>query len=463
MQRFKNKFNPLILGFIASILILAISISFSFKTIENSYNYFSWVDHTYQVIQKLKDIEQELRQAESDASAYSNFKDEKYKTDFTKDTINLRQSIKDIYSLSQDNQLQIKNIVVFEVLVNKRIDTAISKFSPSFSQEKFRLKENMYRRLQLRKESNEASAKIETLEHKLLEQRQQLAYKNLSGSKVTILISGFISLVISLLIVFLLYKDIERRKRTEEELIRLNENKNKFFSIISHDLRGPVKGISSLTKMLINNKIEKVEDAQELFFLLYSSAEKTSDLLENLLTWARSQMNKIRFEPQIINLKDEINNGFIHVVNSAADKQIDIKRQTEEDCFVMADKDMIAMVIRNLLQNAIKFTHTRGEIIVDLKAENRNAIVSVKDNGVGISEENISKLFEINTGYTTIGTAAEEGTGLGLVLCKEFMLKNSGKIWVESELGRGSTFYFSLPLVKRVLPVKSDHLVAQTH
>ena len=445
----KFSFNPLIIGFIVSLLILAGSIIYSFKTIENSYSYFGWVDHTYEVIQKLKDIEQELAQAESDARAYFNFKDSKYVVDFQKDTSNIRKYLKEIYTLSQDNKPQLINIAAFELLLNRRVDTASSRLLSSFNQEKFQLKENIFRRLVLRNQTIAASQKIEELERMLLKQRQELAYENLSGSKITILISGFISFIISMLVVFLLYKDIERRKKIEQELIQLNENKNKFFSIISHDLRGPVKGISSLSKALINSKIDNVEDANELFFLLHSSAEKASDLLENLLTWARSQMNKIRFEPQIINLKDEVNIGITNLVNAAAEKQIDIQRQIHENFFVLADKNMIALVIRNLLQNAIKFTNTGGKIIVDIKIDKELAVTSVKDNGVGISQENISKLFEINSSYTTKGTASEDGTGLGLILCKEFLLKNNGKIWVESKQGQGTTFYFSLPVVKK--------------
>jgi len=455
----KLSLNPLIIGFTVSLLILIISIGISVKTIDNSYGYFNWVDHTYLVIKKLKDAEYELRQAESDSRSYSIFKQSKYITDYKKDTANVKNLLNELKVLTSDNEKQQKNIASFEVLVNKRIAMVNSRFSPDFDEKEFQLKKNASARLQLRKSLNEASKDIENMERVLLKERQQLAYVNLSGSKITILISGFISFVISILVVFLLYRDIEKRKKIEEELIQLNQNKNKFFSIISHDLRGPVKGISALTKMIMDNKIYKEDDAKELFFHLNSSAEKASDLLDNLLTWARSQMDKIRFEPETINLKDEVNTGIANVVNSAAEKQIDIRRQIHEDIFVLADQNMIAMVIRNLLQNAIKFTHSGGIIVVDIRIEKEYAITSIKDNGVGIGDGNIRKLFEINSGYTTKGTALEEGTGLGLVLCKEFVVKNNGKIWVESKEGQGTTFYFSLPLIKKEWLAESNQIL----
>ena len=455
----KLSLNPLIIGFTVSLLILIISIGISVKTIDNSYGYFNWVDHTYLVIKKLKDAEYELRQAESDSRSYSIFKQSKYITDYKKDTANVKNLLNELKVLTSDNEKQQKNIASFEVLVNKRIAMVNSRFSPDFDEKEFQLKKNASARLQLRKSLNEASKDIENMERVLLKERQQLAYVNLSGSKITILISGFISFVISILVVFLLYRDIEKRKKIEEELIQLNQNKNKFFSIISHDLRGPVKGISALTKMIMDNKIYKEDDAKELFFHLNSSAEKASDLLDNLLTWARSQMDKIRFEPETINLKDEVNTGIANVVNSAAEKQIDIRRQIHEDIFVLADQNMIAMVIRNLLQNAIKFTHSGGIIVVDIRIEKEYSITSIKDNGVGIGDGNIRKLFEINSGYTTKGTALEEGTGLGLVLCKEFVVKNNGKIWVESKEGQGTTFYFSLPLIKKEWLAESNQIL----
>ena len=169
------------------------------------------------------------------------------------------------------------------------------------------------------------------------------------------------------------------------------------------------------------------------------------DLLTNLLEWSRSQTGKIEFKPEYFELVGFIEETIPVFVDIAKQKSIIIKRSLPYNILGFADKHMISTVLRNLIFNAIKFTKTGGEIIVSAQREQNDVIVSVKDNGVGITKERLDKLFRIDESESTPGTNNEQGTGLGLILCKEFVEKHGGRIWVESEENKGTVFSFTLP------------------
>jgi len=171
------------------------------------------------------------------------------------------------------------------------------------------------------------------------------------------------------------------------------------------------------------------------------------DLLTNLLVWSRSQTGKIKFNPECIELVSLINEVVELLNDSAQYKSISISKKMPPSISVFADKAMIGTILRNLISNGIKFTNSGGEILIDTEQKEDKIIVSVVDNGVGIKNEVIGKLFHIEHGYSTVGTKNETGTGLGLLLCKEFIDMHGGTIWVESEVGKGSTFNFSIPFV----------------
>ncbi len=178
---------------------------------------------------------------------------------------------------------------------------------------------------------------------------------------------------------------------------------------------------------------------------MYNSANRLRRLILNLLQWARSQTGRIEYNPENNDLKFEIDENISLLIESAEAKNLNLYSEIEENTFVYGDKNMIKTVIRNLISNAIKFTHNGGEIKISSKNKNDFIEVAVIDTGIGISKENITKLFRIDAQYTTYGTAEEKGSGLGLILCREFIEKNGGKIWIESELEKGSAFKFTLP------------------
>lgn len=250
------------------------------------------------------------------------------------------------------------------------------------------------------------------------------------------------------------FNDITERKQTEikiqeqnEKLQNLNNEKDKFFSIIAHDLRSPFTSIRSMSEMLdeaIENK--NFEEARQFSEIVLKLAINANDLLGNLMEWARSQTGRMEYNPEPFELTDLIRviSNFFNL--SAEQKSISLTKQLTQSISIYADKAMISTVLRNLISNAIKFTRPGGKINISAEKSLHEIIVLVSDNGVGIHEKALNKIFQISGMYSTKGTQNEMGTGLGLILCKEFIEKHHGKIWVESELGQGSRFYFSLPL-----------------
>ena len=233
---------------------------------------------------------------------------------------------------------------------------------------------------------------------------------------------------------------------SEIELKELNAKKDKFFSIISHDLRSPFTAIVGFSKFIVEEVNELPPDQIKSFASnIYEAANSVLKLLENLLYWSRLQTNTIQYEPQQLILKSEIDQVFALYKASALEKNISLLNEIVPNCIAWADKNMIDAVLRNLISNAIKFTKIHGTISVKSERIDEVIELSVEDNGIGISPENITKLFRIEEHITTQGTNKEKGTGLGLILCNEFVKKNGGTIRVESQHNKGSKFIFTLP------------------
>ncbi len=234
---------------------------------------------------------------------------------------------------------------------------------------------------------------------------------------------------------------------SERNLMEINATKDKFFSIISHDLRNPFAAIVSFSRILkrdISNLT--VDELKELALELDKSVLKINNLLENLLQWSRTQTGKIRYEPEYIAVHEIVKDNINLFKNNAKEKGIKLVDAVDDNIPVWADKNMTDTVIRNLLSNALKYTDSGGEIVMESKIKDHKVFISVKDNGVGMTEESKAKIFRIDALHSTYGTMDEKGSGLGLLLCKEFIEKQGGEISFESELNEGSVFTFSLPL-----------------
>ena len=239
---------------------------------------------------------------------------------------------------------------------------------------------------------------------------------------------------------------VRHQKETEkrsEELERLNQVKDKFFSIISHDLRSPINALSGLLDLLDKGAVSSSELPKHIKELK-TRFNHTRALLNNLLDWTLLQMDKLNLQKGKIDLKKLVDEN-IQLLADTPGKEISLINEVAPNTIGYADSNTINLVIRNLITNAIKFTNDKGEVKVNAVAQGNEWVVSVKDNGVGMATEVLRILFDKTSPYTTRGTANEKGTGLGLILCKEFVEKNGGRIWVESAEDYGSTFYFTLP------------------
>ena len=247
--------------------------------------------------------------------------------------------------------------------------------------------------------------------------------------------------------------DITDRKKAEAELEEvvsqlnlLNSQKDMFFSIIAHDLKNPfnaIIGYSELMMMEIRKK--DYDSAEEFAEIILESSIRAMDLLGNLMQWAKSQTGRIIFDPKRIVLNEVVKDVTDMFDQIAIQKDVTIKNEISNKIKVLADKDMLATIVRNLVSNAVKFTHPGGEILIYTKEDPDKLILAVKDTGVGINQHDLAKLFRIDATFSSMGTKNEKGTGLGLILCKEFVERHGGKIWAETGTGVGSTFFVSFP------------------
>jgi len=263
-------------------------------------------------------------------------------------------------------------------------------------------------------------------------------------------------MALTAILLFTVYRSGQRRKRINNlliehqeeikkrsiELEQLNQVKDKFFSIISHDLRSPINALYGLLNLVDNKQISQ-DEFVKLTHELKIQFNHTRTLINNLLDWALLQMDKLKIQPEKIELASIVDQNF-KLLSSLHLKELKLANLIDTGVTGWGDLNMINLVFRNLILNAIKFSESGGTIEVTAKEQGDFYVVAVKDNGVGIRPEVQKILFEKTSGYSTRGTANEKGTGLGLILCKEFIEKNGGQIWLESVEGKGSTFYFTV-------------------
>ena len=297
-------------------------------------------------------------------------------------------------------------------------------------------------------------------EHRDNEIAELTAFKNqqIKAIKQEELIRNILVVAIALtaIVLFTVYRSGQRRLRINKlllehqeeikqralELEQLNKVKDKFFSIISHDLRSPINSLSAILKLMENKSLTSDEFGR-LAKELRLQFSNTKTLINNLLDWALMQMDKLKIQPEKINLHIAATENY-NLLSSLHLKEIRFVNLIDETYIGFADSNMINLVFRNLIMNAIKFTENGGAITSDCIERDTHFEICISDNGVGMNDDVKNMIFEKTIGYSTRGTANEKGTGLGLILCKEFVERNGGAIWVQSELGNGSKFYFTV-------------------
>ncbi|MEX2234356.1 MAG: tetratricopeptide repeat-containing sensor histidine kinase [Cyclobacteriaceae bacterium] len=349
----------------------------------------------------------------------------------------------ELLSQSYKAQEDFKNALMY-----KELSLAINEFIQNEKQER-ELLETQTRYVIGKKETE-----IQKLEALQIDREKEIAAQK-EFKNFLFLLVGLV-LIIAIL-VFILYLVKRRSGRILEiaknevqqqniKLRELNQTKDKFFSIISHDLKGPLNSLTSFSHLLIDHTDNMSKDEiQMLARDLDKSVKNLFALLENLLEWSRSQTGNIDFTGEVFNLTEILETNKNLLESQAKSKQITIAVDHQGECLVKLHKQSINTVVRNLISNAIKFTNEGGTIRVSIKKANHLLSVSVADNGIGMSEEIMRKLFRLDKKHSSKGTANEKGTGLGLILCREFIEKNGGKIRVHSEVGKGSVFTFSFP------------------
>lgn len=235
-------------------------------------------------------------------------------------------------------------------------------------------------------------------------------------------------------------------QESERDLRDLNATKDKLFSIIAHDLKNPFNALMGFSDLLDRNyNFLSEEERKEYIGVISDSTQNLYKLLDNLLQWTRTQTGSINYLPEKFRILPLVKQEVDILTPNSDKKRINIRLKIDDVTTVYADKNSMSIVIRNLVSNAIKFTSIGGWIEIAVQTNNDYAVISVSDSGIGIKDDDIEKIFLLDGSFTTKGTANESGTGLGLLLCKEFVEKNNGKIWVDSQKGKGSTFYFTLP------------------
>lgn len=356
----------------------------------------------------------------------------------------LNESIHLFTKIGALDRLSICFLKLYEVKKEQGITTeALSYFEKHTT-----LKDSLY--------SNENQNKIANIEIKReidIKDKQIEIQKlkiNSDARKVYLLITITLSITTLLLFFFWLY--LSKRSTNElllnknNEISNINKQKDKFFSIIAHDLRGPFNGFLGLTELLAE-EIDNM-DKEEIEFSavnMRSSATNLSRLLDNLLEWSRMEQGLIPFLPQEINLIEIVKECVTNLQDAANKKSITINTTIDENLSILADRHILQSVIRNILSNAVKFTSKGGTVTIQAKEDIKNVTVSIKDSGIGMDSKMLNNIFKLDVKSNRTGTDNEPSTGLGLILCKEFVEKHGGNIWVESEEGKGSTFYFNFP------------------
>jgi signal transduction histidine kinase len=438
----------LIIGLSASLVLLLLSIGYSYRVSSSLYESEAYIERHDSLINKLVLLNHKLAYCESNFRAYvlSGEKDFQYKFEDSRKVINQYKSYLDV--LPEVYPEQQDNIVKLNSLLDERINLmqeGILIYEGKISDKKGIKKR--YARAQHLNNKIEATAEelIAVLEEKLQQRREEelhLFKSNELATRFAIILGCILALMIGLVI----RKDLNEREYTEEQLRILNNQKSQFFSIISHDLRGPTRNTVMLLEMKDNPVYAtEPEEATKMANMALESARQTHKLVEDLLTWGRLQMNEVGIRTGPLQ-PYELSEKICKILQPAAIfKKITLLNHIPRNLWVQADSNMVETVIRNLISNAIKFTPEAGKVLILAHKSGEFIELTVEDSGVGIPQEAIKKIFAFHTKHSTRGTAGETGTGMGLAVCKEFVERNGGTIHVESKLGKGSKFNVRLP------------------
>jgi|GEM_PF-2316503 len=434
---FDIKNNPrnriILVVLLLAVIVFTLLLNFSYRSFYNHEEYLNKMAVSQRVINETESLLYTLLRVESPGVAYT--------LRIAKDTLvyqAVNAHLDTLNALLLDDPYQTSNVNALSQQVANQWDTYKKNLSDTKPTANADYLAQIKATTQQIKELE--VLKIENYRRQAVGQHKGLFYLNL--------VSVAIAMLFGLVSLFIFFRDRKERIKVESNLTELNLNKDKFFSIISHDLRGPTANIVRLSEFLLEPNLSEA-DQKMMTLHLHKAAQNLQKLLENLLSWAKFQMGRLDFMPAPVDLYNLTNESIAQVATMAADKAILIKNQVSPRTYAFADDQMIMMVLRNLLVNAIKFTNQSGSVKVTASETPEEVAISVSDTGIGMSSETTTKLFQLGNHFTTLGTSNEKGSGLGLILCMELLEKNDGTIKVSSEPGKGSIFTFTLPKLSK--------------
>jgi len=426
--------------FLLSVFALLSSILFALVQVQKLQSTLTWVRHTSNVIIKLESITLNISESESLVFGYMMSKDNSFLNRYneTKDIID--EEFEYIENTLSTNPVQTDNFKEFKKLVRKKLN--LQNEAIALKQQNDLTIEQIILRFNLGRDYLEQIKRLkqimETEEAKILDNKQKSSNEDIKKTIYGVLISFIISCIIGLYLLIFILKDIRNEKKIKENLIEINENKNKFFSIISHDLKGPVSNILKLSELAGETRDQ--EEIKKINEMIELSSRKVHVLLNDLLNWSSIQMNAINVAPQKVPLHELVDDTINLLNDVAINKNIRLINETEQSAIIWADYEMLSTIIRNLISNGIKFTNPNGYVKVSSRHQNSTIEIYVTDNGVGMSPEVKNKLFKKDFSFSKAGTANEKGSGMGLKISKDFIERNGGSISVESEEGKGTSF-----------------------
>jgi signal transduction histidine kinase len=401
------------------------------------------------LINQLELLNHKLAYCESNFRAYvlSGEKDFQYKYEDSRKVIN--QYKKHLDSLPQEYLEQKEIVYTLKSLLDERINLmqeGIDIFEGRIPDKKG-IKKRYARAQHLNNRIEATAEQLVTVLVEKLQQKREEEQELFKSNKLANQAAIFLSLILAVMIGLVVRKDLKEKEKSEEQLRILNNQKSQFFSIISHDLRGPTRNTVLLLEMIGNPVYDSSpEESAKMGGMALESARQTQKLVEDLLAWGRLQMDEvgIRTGPlQPFILCEKVCKA---LQPTATLKNITLENMVPRSLWVQADNNMVEAIIRNLISNAIKFTPESGKVQLRANKCGEFVEVSVEDSGVGISQDAIKKIFDFHTKHSTRGTAGETGSGLGLAVCREFVERNGGSIDVESKPGKGSKFNVRLPV-----------------
>lgn len=448
-----SAFQSLKAGFTVAIVCLLLSLVLNYRLSLELQSNLNQSKNLYGIIHQMDKVLYMQSFCEGSVRGFLLTKDEHFIQEYTSNKQILLKELSKLHAIQYTEKL-----MEYNDLVQQRIKVMDDKLVLASPNNNKTLNELVNKGKALTNSIMAVKITLENYELKLLAEQEREVSMELRNMKYILVFSSFIAVAMGLLTIGIMKKYVQEKQNRVDELQALDKNKNKFFSIISHDLRAPVYRLVQLTKMMSDSyKTDSKEDLTDMISLTRSSSIRIKGLLDNLLTWGKIQMERIEFNQEEVNVYLMVEKVIRNLKDTAYSKNISIVNGVGKDASIYADVNMVAMILRNLIHNAIKYSVVNSEVILSTVTMNGQVEIRIKDNGVGMEKEFVEQLMKMESVYSRSGTASEEGSGLALIICKEFIEKNGGSLNIVSEPGKGTVVCVSFPSYSFKTLLHYDH------